>query len=59
VPAAQVVHALQTTPVPVNPALHAQPKLPGLFEQSAFAEQFAVPAVHSSMSVQPPAPPPM
>jgi hypothetical protein len=53
------VHALQTTPVPVNPVLHAQPKLPGLFEQSAFAEQFAVPAVHSSMSVQPAAPPPM
>jgi hypothetical protein len=59
VPAAQVVHALHTTPVPVKPGLHAQAKLPGLFAQFALAEQLAVPPLaHSSMSVQPAVPPP-
>ena len=58
-PAAQVVQALQTTPSPVKPVLHPQVKLPGVFEQSAFVEQFAVPALHSLMSTQPPAPPPV
>jgi len=58
-PAAQVVQALQTTPSPVNPVLHPQLKPPGVFEQPAFVEQFAVPALHSSMSTQPPAPPPV
>jgi hypothetical protein len=60
VPVAQVVQALQTTPVPVNPDLQAQPKLPAVLEQFAFAEQLALPpGAHSSMSVQPPVPPPM
>ena len=58
-PAAHTVHALQTTPVPVNPGLHVQLKAPGVFAQFASVAQLEVPAVHSSMSVQPPAPPPV
>jgi 3-methyladenine DNA glycosylase AlkC len=58
-PAAQVAQALQTTPSPVNPGLQAQLKLPALFVQFALAEQLDVPAAHSSMSAQPPAPPPV
>ena len=52
-PAAQVVQALQTTPVPVKPGLHAQVKLPATLVQLAFAEQLSVSVAHSSMSVQP------
>ena len=58
-PAAHTLHAVHTTPVPVKPVLHAHANEPGEFAQFAFAEQFAVPAVHSSMSVQPEAPPPV
>ena len=58
-PAAQVVQSLQTTPSPVNPGLQAQLKLPALLVQLALAEQLDVPAAHSSMSTQPPAPPPV
>jgi hypothetical protein len=58
-PAAQVVHALQVTPSPVNPALHAQLKLPALFEHSALALQPPLLVAHSSMSMQPAAPPPV
>ena len=49
----------QTTPLPVKPGLHAQAKLPALFAQLASAAQLSVPVVHSSMSVQPAAPPPV
>jgi len=58
-PVAQVVHALHVTPSPVNPDLHPHVKLPAVFEQFAFAEQFAEPVAHSSMSTHPPAPPPV
>jgi hypothetical protein len=58
-PPAQVAHALHTTPSPVKPVLQPQLKLPGVFEQFAFVEQFAVPELHSLMSTQPPAPPPV
>jgi hypothetical protein len=53
------VHALQVTPSPVNPALHAQLKLPALFEHSALALQPPLLVAHSSMSMQPAAPPPV
>jgi hypothetical protein len=57
-PALHVVQALHVTPSPVNPGLQAQVKLPAVLEQIALVEQLAVPAAHSSMSTQPPVPPP-
>ena len=58
-PAAQVPQALQNTPLPVNPGLQPHAKPPSLFEQVALIAQLAVPAVHSLMSLQPEAPPPV
>ena len=52
VPSAHSSVSLQVTPLPLNPARHAQVKLPGVFAQVAFTSQLSVPSRHSSSSVQ-------